>query len=301
MTRRFVTLDAMRGVAALIVVWYHSFPLSDASCSVAKNVCVGSYGYLAVDLFFALSGFVLSLGFDDKLRDGMTAIQFMYARACRMMPLYWVGLAMGLAAHMYANESYILSIAEFKGLVLNLAIMPALPHWYFREIFPYDPPGWSLFFELWVANLLFGVFHRFLKGRALIAIVVLSGVMTAGLGFANETIHTGFFWSNVFSGFPRVVFSFFAGVALQRARPLLPKFHIPAIFVLGSLIALLLVQVPDVDRVYYELFCICLAFPTLILFGAEAIEKRARVGKLIGEASYGVYTVHSRYLPSLAT
>lgn len=65
---RYVTLDALRGVAALLVVWYH------------YNLNIGGlglrFGYLAVDLFFILSGFVLAKSYDPRFQAGRTSLGF---------------------------------------------------------------------------------------------------------------------------------------------------------------------------------------------------------------------------------
>ena len=63
---RYVTLDALRGVAAVIVIWYHVF---EGFASGPRDQGF-NHGYLAVDFFFMLSGFVIGYAYDDRLRDG---------------------------------------------------------------------------------------------------------------------------------------------------------------------------------------------------------------------------------------
>jgi len=63
MVKRYESLDGMLGLCALIVVLYH--------CGYGLNTppLVGS-GWLSVDVFFVLSGFVIALAYEDKLRTG---------------------------------------------------------------------------------------------------------------------------------------------------------------------------------------------------------------------------------------
>jgi hypothetical protein len=67
-TSRFVTLDAYRGVAAVIVVLFHA--------GIQFETYVPRFGYLAVDLFFLLSGFVLSRAYDHSLAEEMGIFEF---------------------------------------------------------------------------------------------------------------------------------------------------------------------------------------------------------------------------------
>ena len=86
---RFGALDGLRGVAAVIVVLHH-----------LGNERLGpfnpTFGYIAVDLFFALSGFVIALNYDHRFAGGMTVKEFMLKRVLRLYPLYAAGLLLSL-------------------------------------------------------------------------------------------------------------------------------------------------------------------------------------------------------------
>lgn len=60
----YALLDGLRGVAALLVVWYHVF--EGYSFAGGGLVRVVNHGYLAVDFFFMLSGFVLAYAYNDR-------------------------------------------------------------------------------------------------------------------------------------------------------------------------------------------------------------------------------------------
>jgi len=81
--RRFVTLDAMRGIAAFLVVLRHT--------GTTAGGWFPEYSYLAVDLFFILSGFVLAYAYDADFERGMGFSRFMKKRTLRLAPLYILG------------------------------------------------------------------------------------------------------------------------------------------------------------------------------------------------------------------
>src|SRR5205809_7295555 len=86
---RFRGLDGLRGVAAITVMLYH--------CNdYFHKGPIFMHGFLAVDAFMILSGFVISMIYEHQLLNGMTAQGFLYRRACRLLPTYWVGAAIGI-------------------------------------------------------------------------------------------------------------------------------------------------------------------------------------------------------------
>ena len=84
-------LDAMRGVAALVVIWYHIFE-GFATSAMDQGV---NHGYLAVDFFFILSGFVLGYAYDDRWSK-MSLGQFFKRRLIRLHPLVVLGVVFGV-------------------------------------------------------------------------------------------------------------------------------------------------------------------------------------------------------------
>ena len=91
--QHFHVLDALRGVAAIAVVTRH---LPDQT--LARLL---PSSYLAVDLFFALSGFVLAHAYLGHLKAGMTFGQFAVRRIIRLYPLYLLGWLIGAAVALY--------------------------------------------------------------------------------------------------------------------------------------------------------------------------------------------------------
>ena len=199
----FVTLDGLRGVAALAVVMFHGDPYF-----VPFAV---SQGYLAVDFFFALSGFVLAYAYTQRLRQDMSTLTFFQLRVVRLYPLYILGTAFGLLSLLPHPPDW--AFSEFPiNLVAAVLFLPSPGSIIF---FPFNHPLWSLFHEL-VANLAFAALSRRLSGALLCGIVTISAVLLIEEARWWGTLDSSNGWENWGGGFIRVSFSFFAGILLYR-------------------------------------------------------------------------------------
>ncbi|GAB0114977.1 acyltransferase family protein [Acidisoma sp. C75] len=90
-------LTGLRGIAAVIVIAYHIYPASDFPIGLSPLV---GRGYLAVDVFFVLSGFVMALTYGQMFREGVGApayLTFLARRVARLYPLYITFFALRLA------------------------------------------------------------------------------------------------------------------------------------------------------------------------------------------------------------
>src|SRR5215469_9945636 len=83
--RMFYTIDGLRGIAALLVVCRHIVPLHGNRLNFPSS-------YLAVELFFLFSGFVIAHAYDKRFDAGMSFWEFVKARIIRLYPLYFLGL-----------------------------------------------------------------------------------------------------------------------------------------------------------------------------------------------------------------
>ena len=97
--KHYIRLDGLRGIAALVVVWFHLFE-GFATSSIDQRC---NHGYLAVDFFFLLSGFVLSYAYDGRLRSISAAQRlsfgsFLRRRIIRLHPMLLLGLVWGAVA-----------------------------------------------------------------------------------------------------------------------------------------------------------------------------------------------------------
>ena len=230
--KHYIRLDGLRGIAALVVVWYHLFE-GFATSSIDQRC---NHGYLAVDFFFLLSGFVLSYAYDGRLRSISAAQRlsfgsFLRRRIIRLHPMLLLGLVWGAVAFVLQGSvqwdgTAVSSICVIIALLTSLVLIPAWPGCPTEvrgngEMFPLNGPMWSLFFE-YVASILYGVvLHRLsTKVLYLLALLFAGGLSAFALCNLSETYHIGVGWTLAGMNFPggllRVLFSFTMGMCLQR-------------------------------------------------------------------------------------
>ena len=206
---RFATLDAIRGVAALVVVFRH--------LGSTEGTYVPPFSSLAVDIFFVLSGFVLAYANDRRFEAGQSAWKFMVGRFKRLAPLYSLGIALALVSLLVIPGH--LSGRALAALGINALGLPSPIQVRGTDyLFPDNIPLWSIFFEFWIANLALAVFWSKLQGLSL---YILIGACAVGLCLSERlfyTVDVGAIRPSFAGGFLRVGFSFFAGVALSRAH-----------------------------------------------------------------------------------
>jgi peptidoglycan/LPS O-acetylase OafA/YrhL len=281
----FLTLDALRGIAALAVVCFHIQGI------LGHNLF--RHAYLAVDFFFMLSGFVLSYAYDSRFNQGLTTMAFMKARLIRLYPLYILGtfaffiLTFVLIRHTGSAGSFQYLLA----LVPALLFIPAPPsidplH---PDAFPYNPFAWSLFYEL-VANLLHATLFRRLH-RSLPAIVLLSGILLSLILVQRGSVNFGTLTRDIPSGLARVIFSYTAGLWLFRLWSKLGHRRVSPFWSLLLLLVTLCVPAHLRGNTIFEIFAMFVLLPAIVMLGAcsqpSGIFKP--VATRLGTLSYGIY------------
>ena len=309
-------LDAMRGVAALVVIWYHIFE-GFATSAMDQGV---NHGYLAVDFFFILSGFVLGYAYDDRWSK-MSLGQFFKRRLIRLHPLVVLGVVFGvisfcLQGSVQWDGTKIGWAMIALAMVLSTLMIPAAPKACYEirgngELFPLNGPSWSLFFE-YIANILYALWLRRLSTKALSAVVVVSGIglATCALGNLSGAGNIGVGWSmghttwdivgaGLFGGLMRVSFSFSMGLLLSRQfKPI----DIKGAFWICSAVIIALLTVPYIgdgsqpwQNGIYDLFCTMLIFPVIVWIAASGKAEGKRENQLckfLGDISYPLYITH---------
>jgi peptidoglycan/LPS O-acetylase OafA/YrhL len=171
----FYTLDAMRGVAAICVMFYHF------NAWLSPKPLLPS-SYLAVDLFFLLSGFVIAHAYNGRLGGGMTLLTFVRIRLIRLFPVYLIGTGLGLAYFLLRMR---LEPGKPIGLVylgretlLSVLMLPQIGKATLPGLYPFDPAAWSLFLEV-LANIAYAAVFRLITTRRLMIFVAASGVLLA--------------------------------------------------------------------------------------------------------------------------
>lgn len=288
---RFLLLDGLRGLAAFAVILDHT------PANALGDLVPGRY--LAVDFFFVLSGFVLAHAYGKRLESGWTVVSFMRARLIRLYPLYFAGLMIGLALSVIMilrgwDATPLEQVAVMA--VFGVLFLPAPPLFDFSSghLFPFNGPAWSLFFEL-VANLIYGLIARVLGWRLLSAILVVGAIAVAFTLMRHQGVGgPGWLWGHFDAALARVVFDFFAGVALFRMRDRIRLPRIPAAILVLAFIAMIAAPVSAEWRAAYDAAGTIILMPLLVAFASEAKVGHAagRVCAGLGALSYGVYVLH---------
>ncbi len=306
----YILLDGLRGVAALMVLWYHVFEgFAFAKGSVIETF---NHGHLGVDFFFLLSGFVISYAYDDRWFNGkslksndksstnktLTIWSFFKRRLIRLHPMLVMGAFIGLICF------FIQGGVKWDGsstplhwtliaFVLTLFFIPAYPGASYdirgnAEMFPLNGPSWSLFFE-YIGNILYALFIRKLSNKMLGLLVGVTGILwiwfvafdisgydMIGIGWTLDAV-------NFFGGLLRMMFPFTLGMLMARnfRQKSKVKGHktlfTKNIFWISIIILFALFSVPYFPKTsnisvngIYELACIMIVFPLIVWIAASS-------------------------------
>lgn len=292
---RFHFLDALRGLAAILVIMRHA-PQVYAEPFFTEN------SFLAVDFFFCLSGFVIAFSYEKRLSTFLTFKNFFAARVIRLYPIAAIGTVVGafeitIQMHMHAPIStFIFRIA--LQTVLGLLVLPSSSY----SLFPLDRVMWTLFFEL-IANLLYAVLVRIRLATTgfLVICTTLAAIALTQEHIHLGTIDRGYNLETAYVGFSRVSLSFLLGVLTfrfyhRRVRARLPVGRsLLAAAVITFVFVLVLCGPPSLTRsVAPELALLVLLFPLIVFFGAHvSLSTRwTRLCAFLGVISYPLYVLH---------
>jgi len=302
-------LDGLRGVAALMVVCYHIFE-AYATSHLDQHI---NHGYLAVDFFFVLSGFVVGYAYDDRWKT-MTIKNFLKRRFIRLHPMVVIGAIIG-AIMFYFQGCSVWDVSKVSvtmliiATLMNAFLIPATPGFEIRgvgEMFPLNGPSWSLFFE-YIGSILYAFFIRRLPTKALSLLVFLAGCGLAVFAIWGPygDICAGFSLTgeNIIGGSLRLLFSFSAGLLLSR---IFKPTKIKGAFWICSLSIIILLAVPRIGgsenlwmNGLYDTVCFAILFPLIVYIGASGKTTNkitTRICKFLGDISYPLYMVHYPFI-----
>jgi len=266
----------MRGIAAFAVVCFHLRPGWFPSA------------YLAVDLFFILSGFVLAHAYGRKFDDGLSWTAFMKARVVRLWPLNALAVAM---------------MCVDQGVAGKLHATIALPQFFFvpvlgttsEPLYPMNIPAWSLLFEM-IVNFAWAVGWAFLRLYWLPTMVGLAAIAFVSSIIAHGSADLGCNWQTSVFGLVRAAYGFTAGLGLYACRG--PGRDRPSPRICGILLValatILLIKPLLPLRVPYDVIVTLGAAPLLVWLAAkfEPSEMGARIFSTLGTLSYPLYAIH---------
>lgn len=310
----YALLDGLRGVAAMLVVWYHVFE----GFQFAGNKPVIDFinhGYLAVDFFFMLSGFVIGYAYDDRWGKSLTTGGFFRRRLIRLHPMVMLGALIGAISFLLTgmerwDGTHSTLRLTLIALVCSWLMIPALPRMQRDvrgngEMFPLNGPCWSLFFE-YIGNILYALIIRRLSTRILAWLTALLCCALAWFAVTNQSGYgsIGVGWTldttNLLGGTLRMLCPFTIGMLMSRVFKPIKK--VRGAFWICTIILLVLFHVPFIDggtpmslNGIFETACIICIFPIIVWIGASGTttdNTSRRICRFLGDISFPLYIVH---------
>lgn len=321
---RYEVLDGLRGVAALMVIVFHCFETYVPTFGTQ----IVNHGYLGVDFFFVLSGFVIGYAYDDRW-DRMTTWGYFKRRLTRLHPMVIAGTVVGAALFFFSGSYFpqTLSTPGWKFalcFVMGLLMIPCgmgldIRGW--GELNSFNGPNWSLTFE-YIGNILYAFVLRHLPKIALAILCIGCAFFTLDLTMGWDVF--GLFpdgpqytviggWSltaqQMYIGFTRLLYPFLCGLLISRilpahmtdANPSGSPIHLKGGFWWCSLAIFVIFSVPciggetGVPDGLYQAVSILILFPIIVLAGAGSVitgKKSTAVCKWLGDISYPIYITH---------
>jgi peptidoglycan/LPS O-acetylase OafA/YrhL len=291
--KTFSVLDGMRGIAAIYVLIIHTG-------SFWGNLDF-HHSYLAVDLFFVLSGFVIAHAYENKLDSGQLSLKnFILVRLIRLYPMYFLSIIFAATIFILhylggRYESLLNTYQLIELIALSLLFLPTyIPGIVY--LFPLNIPYWSIFYEL-IMNVVYVFTREKLTNNVLLILVISLSCLLALMAYFRGDISAGLTWrlTSIVSALVRSGFGIFLGVYLFRInKSLLINSPISSWVVI--LITALSLMTPDLGRLngLFDLFAVTFIFPLLVLLGVRS--KHGPIADLIfkklGVVSYPIYLLH---------
>ena len=289
-TPHYVALDGLRGLAAIAVVTLHYL---DVLYSYRTHPI--SHGYLAVDFFFCLSGFVIGYAYDQRMKT-MRLGRFFLNRLIRLHPLVVIGSLIGLIAYIadpFLDDPLASGWkAIFLALFMSLFMIPA-PFLEYKKnlLFPYNTPTWSLFFEYFI-NVVYALLLCRITRRWLVVVGAISAAFLIYVVQDSGWYAGGWSMNNLWHGFARVSFSFAAGLLIFRFQMIWRHrtgFLMPCILLIAVFLS------PHCKNDWaMELSLAMLVLPAILCLGAGTNVSgiTERLCKFLGRISYPLYMTH---------
>ncbi|MCF0195182.1 MAG: acyltransferase [Bacteroidaceae bacterium] len=329
---RYDILDGLRGVAALMVIVYHAY-----ECFPADTWIIG-HGYLAVDFFFILSGFVIGYAYDDRWREGargrLSVGSFFRRRLIRLHPMVVFGVVLGLVAFLIGggeawDGTHATMSAIMWAVLLGLFLIPCAPGFQGDvrgngEMFSLNGPHWSLFFE-YIGNVMYALFIRRFSTKVLGLWTGVLGVVFAWffvadiVGYGNIGVGWTLDGQNFWGGLLRMTFSYSLGLLMSRlfngkqagsavnniemaTTGENPKPHnIRGAFWISSLLIVVFLSLPAMGEYncIYEVVCVMAVFPIILWIGASGATTDSRSTAVCAFLGDISYPLYAVHYPSM--
>lgn len=315
---RYDILDGLRGVAAVMVLLYHVFNDAKSFYVWPTPVCEFYHGFLGVDFFFILSGFVMGYAYDERWatpttlsRGGtLTFWGFVKRRLIRLHPMVVMGALLGLIAFLIQgctkwDGSEVSLQAVMWATLLALFLIPSpigMDVRGYTESFPLNGPHWSLFFE-YIGSLLYGILLHRLPTKWLRVWVACGIFSIAAFSLLQQDGGVAYGWSSepvsLLGGALRMLYAYPMGLLMARMfRKRKPEPLQGPVFLFCSSALVVLLGLPlfggKESETIYQLVCLFSFFPGIIWIGARGMVqgRQQRAVSFLGRLSYPLYATH---------
>ncbi|QKJ32385.1 acyltransferase [Mucilaginibacter mali] len=293
--QHFEILDGLRGVAALSVVIFHfmEWVYSD----YGKNFI--GHGFLAVDFFFCLSGFVIGYAYDDRIAK-MGMAEFFKSRVIRLHPLVILGSVLGLLAFLFdpfvghpgVYSAGMIALTLFCSLLISP--FPIMGDRGFN-LFSFNAPAWSLFWE-YMANIVYAFVLYKIARRYLLLLTVLAAAALCFVAYRSGNLMGGWSGPTFWDGCARISYSFLAGLLVYRYNFIIKN----KLGFTGIALLLFLAFIMPFNKWNWvsEPLVVLFYFPLLIALGAGATLTPGlkKLCNFSGKISYPLYMTHYTFL-----
>jgi len=303
----FEVLDGLRGSAAFLIVIFHLF---NYSFGFRGPWALLKHAYLAVDFFFALSGFVVAYAYDDRW-NRMTILQFFRIRLIRLHPLVLIGATLGLLGYLLDPFSKGMNRGPLPMVLLayltSLLLLPSPPiagrH---NESQALNGPAWSLMQE-YLGNIAYALILRRLRTVFLWIVFATSGLALIWVANSKGSLDGGWDYPNIWMAPLRLTVSFVLGLWLYRMHDRVRMPKIGLLFL--SIVLVVCFQMPKFPKTgaldwngLYDAACVLVLFPLIILCGAHSKAGAGMINlcKFSGRLSYPLYITHIGFVYVLA-
>ncbi|MET3114517.1 peptidoglycan/LPS O-acetylase OafA/YrhL [Pedobacter sp. CG_S7] len=289
--QHFEILDGLRGLAAVAVVIFHF--MEWAYSDLSKNFI--GHGFLAVDFFFCLSGFVIGYAYDDRISK-MGIMRFLKSRFIRLHPLIVLGSILGLLTFLldpFGNYSELYSLGRTLLIFVTSIFLIPFPVMQERafNLFSFNAPAWSLFWE-YVANIFYAFILFRISRKALLLLILLAAATLCFVSYSAGNLIGGWDKSSFWHGGARIFYSFLAGLAIYRFNWIIKN----KIGFIGMCALLSLAFLMPFGKWNWltEPAVVLFYFPFLIALGAGATLTKGlkNLCTFSGKISYPLYMTH---------
>ena len=286
----FYNIQALRGIAALLVLFHHSLPHFKAmNISNIVFESIAKFGFLGVDIFFVISGFVMAKTTIGKPQNLNASVQFILKRFLRIFLGFWPIMLLALIYYYLFNPSYL----DNKEIVQSLLLVNA-------NMFDLViAPAWSLTYELYFYLIVaFVLLSAKLKPQLLFGTFIVFIVFKIVYSTFGQNKLLDFFFS-------ALVLEFIAGYALFFYLDKLTNKNFMVVILLATIGFLYLAINFNITYGHMRVLTYGV-FSLLIVWLFVSLEKNSILTlkgmfKSLGDSSYTLYLTHTVLLGMLYT